>query len=159
MLAGLAVGQAASAQTMIGAWSVSIHGGHARPVKTAVLVAPDGASLVVACDAHGVDLMLSYLERLPSRPQVPVQWRLDGGAAHSQSWGEGPDHGTLSPGDPAADAAVLRQFAHGRTLTLSAAGRRSSFQLDGVKQVAALIGDCPAIATPAAADAQSAAVN
>jgi hypothetical protein len=150
----LAAGGVAVAATGIGGWSVSTRdNGYQRPVTTAILVDSDGDSLIAACDTHGLDLFVSFLDPLPKESTVAVQWRADGGAAHRQAWEEGADRSSLSPGSSAVDAAFLRQIAHARTLTLAVAGRRSTFQLEGVRQVAALVGACEAtaVAKPASA--------
>jgi hypothetical protein len=158
--AGVVLAAGAAAQTQVGAWMVSVNGaGHGRPVKTAILLAPDGASLIAACDSAGVDLLVSYLDVLPKQPELPVLWRLDGGAAHRQAWQEGGDHSSLSPGGPEADAAVLKQLARARILTITAVGRRSTFDLTGARQIANLIGDCPAVSTTAAPTSLSGAAS
>jgi hypothetical protein len=150
--AGMFGAAAASAQTQIGAWSVSLEdSGASRPVKTAILVAADGASLIAACDARGIDVLVSYVDTLPKAAALPVEWRIGGGPAHRQSWQEAADQSSLSPGGPEVDAGVLKQIARGRSLTFVAAGRRSTFDLTGARQVTALLGACPPVTAPAAA--------
>ncbi|MDB5446547.1 MAG: hypothetical protein JWQ97_1864 [Phenylobacterium sp.] len=151
-LLGVIGGDSAQAATPIGNWSVTVLATAAGRLDTsAILVASDDASLVIACDAGGTNILLSYLDALPIGRDLAVRWRVDTGPWRRERWEEGPDHTTLSPGAPEADAAVLRQLARGRLLdiTVGSAGRKSAFDLTGVRQVSALIGTCSPMA-PAA---------
>lgn len=131
---------------MIGAWSVSEHGaGVAGPRPTALLMADDGADLVVSCDATGLSLFVSYVQPLPAAATLPVQWRTDAAPWRRQAWTVGPDGGMLLSAPAEPPRRLLARLAGARTLTFRAAGRTSRFDLRGVRQIADLMRGCPGV--------------
>lgn len=130
---------------MIGAWAVTEHsGGATGPRPTAMLMADDGANLVVSCDPAGLSLFVSYVDPLPTKAGVPVEWKTDGGAWRRQVWNLGADPGMLMSAPAEPPQRLLTQLAAAHSLTFRAAGRTSRFDLQGVRQIDHLMRGCTA---------------
>jgi hypothetical protein len=134
----------ARAGDYVGNWYVEAQAATAGGVRgEAFLMARDGSTLVLACDPTGLSEEVTYLDAFPAgSATVPVVWRTDRGPAHRQVWTVGGDRGSMSPQGAGAGGAFLKSLSRAQTLVVAAAGRRSTFELEGVREVARLLGAC-----------------